>query len=272
MISLERRNTRVILFTLHAMKLLYFGFGFLRLLQPCHEIMALFVLRKPILQTRMRSHPGGARCPIFGRTHRLLPYFMCANSEGSGETARMRRIAWSFDVRLCYKYHNFMKCLILSHCLSAFLIKKKKKKKRIRFLTHLENKFLYLIRRIAGYISDNILFSLPGTGDEEVMNQIPQPIVADSNCTGFYIGYLPNTEMCAGYTNGGKDFCNVRIFVQYSRSVYSLETVKWCYFIEQTLTPNTFSLQGSITYIIFMLNRSMIKKFPQDWVQKQHFV
>ena len=27
--------------------------------EPCHEIMALFVLRKLILQTRMRSHPGG---------------------------------------------------------------------------------------------------------------------------------------------------------------------------------------------------------------------
>ena len=27
---------------------------------------------------------------------RLLPYFMCANSEGSGETARMRRLTWAF--------------------------------------------------------------------------------------------------------------------------------------------------------------------------------
>ena len=33
------------------------------------------------------SHTDGARCPIFGRTLRLPPYFMCANSEGSGETA-----------------------------------------------------------------------------------------------------------------------------------------------------------------------------------------
>ena len=30
--------------------------------EPCHEIMALFVLRKLILQTRMRSHPVGAKC------------------------------------------------------------------------------------------------------------------------------------------------------------------------------------------------------------------
>ena len=36
---------------------------------------------------------SGSRCLIFGRTLRLLPYVMCANSEGSGEIARMRRLA-----------------------------------------------------------------------------------------------------------------------------------------------------------------------------------
>ena len=30
----------------------------------------------------------------------VLPYFMCANSEGSGETARMRRLAWAFTDHL----------------------------------------------------------------------------------------------------------------------------------------------------------------------------
>ena len=37
---------------------------------------------------------------------------MCANSEGSGETARMRRIAWAFADRLCDTYHNLMSWLI----------------------------------------------------------------------------------------------------------------------------------------------------------------
>ena len=37
---------------------------------------------------------------------------MCANSEGSGETARMRRLAWAFAGRLCDKYHNLMSWLI----------------------------------------------------------------------------------------------------------------------------------------------------------------
>ena len=51
---------------------------------------------------------------IFGRTLRLLPYVICANSEGSGETARMQRLAWSFPGRLCDKYHNLMSWLVSS--------------------------------------------------------------------------------------------------------------------------------------------------------------
>ena len=62
-----------------------------RTFEPSHEIMSLFVLRKLILQTRMRSHPVGLDVLSFGRTLRLLPYFMCVNCEGSGEIARMRR-------------------------------------------------------------------------------------------------------------------------------------------------------------------------------------
>ena len=54
---------------------------------------------------------SGPRYLIFGRTLRLLPYFMWANSEGSGETARMRRLAWAFARRLCDKYHNLMSWL-----------------------------------------------------------------------------------------------------------------------------------------------------------------
>ena len=38
---------------------------------------------------------------------------MCANSEGSGETARMRRLACAFAGRLCDKYHNLMSWLNL---------------------------------------------------------------------------------------------------------------------------------------------------------------
>ena len=63
---------------------------------------------KLILQTSMRSHPVN-----FGRTLRLLPYFICANSEGCRETTRMRRLALAFAGRLCDKYHNLMSWLKL---------------------------------------------------------------------------------------------------------------------------------------------------------------
>ena len=49
---------------------------------------------------------------IFGLTLHLLPYFMWANSEGFGATARMRRLAWAFAGCLCDKYHNRMGWLI----------------------------------------------------------------------------------------------------------------------------------------------------------------
>ena len=75
--------------------------------------MVLFVLRKLILQTRMRSHPiNGARSLNFGRTLCVFPYFICANSEGSGETVQMCRLAWAFVGRLFDKYHNLMGWLL----------------------------------------------------------------------------------------------------------------------------------------------------------------
>ena len=39
---------------------------------------------------------------------------MCANSEGSGETAQMRRLAWAFAGHLYDKYHNLRSWLNLS--------------------------------------------------------------------------------------------------------------------------------------------------------------
>ena len=60
---------------------------------PSHEIMVHSVLRKLILQTRMRSHTEGIDVCFFGRALHLPSYFMYANSVGSGETARVRRLA-----------------------------------------------------------------------------------------------------------------------------------------------------------------------------------
>ena len=39
--------------------------------------------------------------------------FQVCDSEGSGETARMRRLDWAIAGRLCDKYHNLMSWLNL---------------------------------------------------------------------------------------------------------------------------------------------------------------
>ena len=76
-------------------------------IQTSHVMrLVLFILRKTQLSNAHAQPSSGAKCLIFGRALRLLPYFMCANSEGSGETARMHRFAWAFAGRLCDKYHN----------------------------------------------------------------------------------------------------------------------------------------------------------------------
>ena len=58
--------------------------------ESCHEIIVVFVLYKLILQTGMHSRPVGLDVCFFGRTLRLLPYFMCANNKGSGKQRRPR--------------------------------------------------------------------------------------------------------------------------------------------------------------------------------------
>ena len=46
----------------------------------------------------------GARDLAFCLKVPLDPLFVWASSEGSGETARMRRLAWTFAARICDKY------------------------------------------------------------------------------------------------------------------------------------------------------------------------
>ena len=76
---------------------------------------------KLILQTSMCCDPVGLDVLFFGRTFCLLPYFMCANSGGSGETAQMRRLAWAFAGRLCDLMirHNWVPNKDWSDCMDA---------------------------------------------------------------------------------------------------------------------------------------------------------
>ena len=72
--------------------------------------MVLFVLRKLIFLMRMRSHTMGLDVWFLVGP---IVYFhnLCANSEGSGETAQMRRLAWAIAGRLYDEYHNLMSWL-----------------------------------------------------------------------------------------------------------------------------------------------------------------
>ena len=61
--------------------------------EPCHEIIAIFVLRKFILQTRMRSHPVGLDVRFF-----VGPFVYFHTS--------YVRTAQAIAGRLRDKYHN----------------------------------------------------------------------------------------------------------------------------------------------------------------------
>ena len=70
-----------------------------------HEIMALIVLRKLNLQTRMRSNSLWLHIWFLVRP---FVYFhtLCVRTAKA-----LRCLAWAFAVRLCDKYHNLMSWL-----------------------------------------------------------------------------------------------------------------------------------------------------------------
>jgi hypothetical protein len=49
------------------------------------------------------------------------------------------------------------------------------------------------------------------------MNQVGLPIIDDATCQSHWADFLPATELCAGYENGGKDFCSVIYFINTQR-------------------------------------------------------
>ena len=59
------------------------------------------------LQMRVPGHSEGLEIWLFAQDF-LVAYIVWANSEGSGETALMRRLAWAFAVLLCGKYPGSM--------------------------------------------------------------------------------------------------------------------------------------------------------------------
>ena len=73
--------------------------------EPAHEIMALFVLRKRILQMPMCCHPVGLDVWILVGP---FVYFHTSCVWTAKALERLRRLAWAFAGCLCDKYHNLM--------------------------------------------------------------------------------------------------------------------------------------------------------------------
>ena len=83
------------------------------ILEPSHELMALFILHKLILKTRMHSHPVGLDIYFVWSDPSSNSILHVCSSEGSGETERMRKLTRAFAGRICSKYHNLMSWLIV---------------------------------------------------------------------------------------------------------------------------------------------------------------
>ena len=86
-------------------KLIYTGVCSGAVIEPAHEIMELFVLRKLILQTRMRSHLVGLDVSF------LVGPFVYFHISSVRTAKALARLAWAFAGRLCDKYHTLMSTL-----------------------------------------------------------------------------------------------------------------------------------------------------------------
>ena len=76
---------------------------------PGQEILVLIAYAQ---KQHLRAHgdvSSLARGRIFDMSLYLLPNFVYARSEGSGETGRMRRLAWAFAAHRCDKNRNLVR-------------------------------------------------------------------------------------------------------------------------------------------------------------------
>ena len=74
--------------------------------EPAHKIMALFVLLKLILQTRMCNHPVRLDVWLLVGPWSTSILYVCKQRR-----LWQRRLAWAFAGRQCDKYHNLMSWL-----------------------------------------------------------------------------------------------------------------------------------------------------------------
>lgn len=65
---------------------------------------------------------------------------------------------------------------------------------------------------------------IPGTGSNSVLRQVTVPMIDQATCASrdYYGRYMDTTTMiCAGYEQGGKDSCQVSIFIYSVRAIHS---------------------------------------------------
>ena len=91
--------------------------------EPAHETMALFVFRKLVLQTLMRSHPVGL--DVWFLVGPFI-YFHTSRVRTTKALVRLRGCAGSPEPslagRLCDKYHNLMGWLIYGLLPTTFIL------------------------------------------------------------------------------------------------------------------------------------------------------
>ena len=73
------------------------------------------------------------------------------------------------------------------------------------------------------------VFCVPGTGDENVLNQVGVPIISREVCSrpDWYGGGVTAAMICAGFAEGRKDSCQVSKQARH-RQIHILFTISTC--------------------------------------------
>ena len=168
--------------------------------------MALFVLHKLILQTRIWSHPVGLDVWFFVGA---FVYFHTSCARIAKALARLRACAgspWAFAGRLCDKYHNLMSLLnfvITSftnfNLLELLLLKftrGKKVKKHLVFLTSCLSWFEWL-RTFKWYPSYYYIYAkIWLTWIENPIQKLKSPYLPTFKCSSFIHMFPTEIGLC----------------------------------------------------------------------------
>ena len=117
---------------------------------------------------------------------------MCANSEGSGETARMRRLAWAFAARLCDKYYNLMSRLMTKPTKWSVRPAKTQISLGIRPVES---------SQCAQLVAKNPSFLHADSEDSGQTGRMPRLICVFDGRTGHYVGFVGRWFICFSFVS-----------------------------------------------------------------------